>query len=341
MVVQPIVTHQRVFGEDVPGWFAWGLALLGTAGSVATSLLVSQIAPEVYEQLPAKVSEVWKSPSPVVPSAGETAVQPAAPAESGHPRQEATGLPPIARVPDEALTRSPSPPGVEQPAPPLTSEQARPQVALQEAEPVFPAVSVTGTQPSDLELEPEAIEPAADPPAPSSLVQPFDRGQQPDIPATSTTGETKASKWLDSTEQDADHASPTPSELDDIDCPPLFQTTSQSGSERPQAANLEAKVERLAQWLTAHPDTRLLVEGHADSKGSDEFNLLLSYRRANALAALFKRAGVPSNQLLIRAYGESEPLVQVAESAQNRRVSLVIADARACPQTMADPGNTR
>jgi outer membrane protein OmpA-like peptidoglycan-associated protein len=64
-----------------------------------------------------------------------------------------------------------------------------------------------------------------------------------------------------------------------------------------------------------------MIEGYADSLGTEEFNLLLSYRRAKAVAALLMKAGVPSRQLLPRAYGEQMPLEGPGrESDTNRRV---------------------
>jgi outer membrane protein OmpA-like peptidoglycan-associated protein len=132
-----------------------------------------------------------------------------------------------------------------------------------------------------------------------------------------------------------------PNQEDAADCAPLFQATFTRGSERPEAVDLETKVARLGKWLKTHPATKMLVEGHADSQGPDEFNLLLSYRRANALAAMLKQAGAANEQLVIRAYGESEPLEAAAESAQNRRVSLTIANDNDCPQALTGQGDIR
>jgi outer membrane protein OmpA-like peptidoglycan-associated protein len=131
----------------------------------------------------------------------------------------------------------------------------------------------------------------------------------------------------------------TPVGGDDAGCAPLFQVSFESESDLPRGAELEAQVTRLARWVGGHPAAKVRVEGHADAFGSDEFNLLLSFRRARAVAALLQQAGVAPHQILIRAYGESEPLDRRPESARNRRVSLTIADYPRCPPAAAERGN--
>jgi outer membrane protein OmpA-like peptidoglycan-associated protein len=116
------------------------------------------------------------------------------------------------------------------------------------------------------------------------------------------------------------------------DCPPLFTVLFASDSARPLGmADLLAKTTALRAWLNAHPEARLLVDGHTDSRGSRQFNLQLSSQRAEAVAALLIAAGVPRRQLVTRAFGEEKPLSRIG-SAGNRRVSLQVEDFNECPK---------
>lgn len=74
------------------------------------------------------------------------------------------------------------------------------------------------------------------------------------------------------------------------------------------------------------------VAGHTDSKGTDEYNNRLGQRRAIAVVEYLKRAGVPSDRLLVRSYGETQPIAPNTRSdgsddpegrALNRRVEIV------------------
>ncbi len=73
--------------------------------------------------------------------------------------------------------------------------------------------------------------------------------------------------------------------------------------------------------------TRIEVAGHADRSGSDAYNLRLSQRRADAVAAELVRQGVARGDIGIQAFGESRPLVPTADGVrepQNRRVEIVL-----------------
>lgn len=72
---------------------------------------------------------------------------------------------------------------------------------------------------------------------------------------------------------------------------------------------------------------RLDVTGHADRSGTDKFNMALSLNRANAVKQDLVRRGIPANEIVISAKGESDPLVPTADGIrepQNRRVEIVI-----------------
>lgn len=85
-------------------------------------------------------------------------------------------------------------------------------------------------------------------------------------------------------------------------------------------------VAEFAKYLAAHPAAKLRVEGHADERGTREYNIGLGERRAQAVQALLAAAGANEAQLLVTSYGEERPVAigQSEESmAKNRRVELV------------------
>lgn len=81
----------------------------------------------------------------------------------------------------------------------------------------------------------------------------------------------------------------------------------------------------VAASLIAHPDVLVEIGGHTDSDGSDEYNLKLSDRRANAVRDYLIKKGVPAAQLTSKGYGEAQPIADnttVEGKAKNRRVEL-------------------
>jgi OmpA-OmpF porin, OOP family len=73
--------------------------------------------------------------------------------------------------------------------------------------------------------------------------------------------------------------------------------------------------------------TKISVAGHADKSGTPEYNMALSLRRANNVAAELVRLGVAKSEIAITAYGDTKPLVPTAPGVrepQNRRVEIVL-----------------
>lgn len=73
--------------------------------------------------------------------------------------------------------------------------------------------------------------------------------------------------------------------------------------------------------------TTLEVTGHADRSGSDRYNMRLSQRRADTVRQALVAKGIPADQIVVVAKGESQPLVATADGvreAQNRRVQIVL-----------------
>jgi len=84
-----------------------------------------------------------------------------------------------------------------------------------------------------------------------------------------------------------------------------------------------------AQYLGANPALRITVEGHADERGTREYNLALGERRANAAKNYLVSLGVPANRITTISYGKERPVaLGSTESAwaQNRRAVTVVVN---------------
>ncbi len=80
-----------------------------------------------------------------------------------------------------------------------------------------------------------------------------------------------------------------------------------------------------AQYLASHPNQHVILAGHADERGSSEYNIALGEQRAKSVERMMKSQGVSGNQLEIVSYGEEKPAVSGHnESAwqMNRRVEV-------------------
>ncbi|PKM11559.1 MAG: peptidoglycan-associated lipoprotein [Gammaproteobacteria bacterium HGW-Gammaproteobacteria-3] len=80
------------------------------------------------------------------------------------------------------------------------------------------------------------------------------------------------------------------------------------------------------QYLLAHPNVRLTLAGHADERGSPEYNIALGEQRAKSVARMMKVQGVSDNQLELVSYGEEKPATEGHDDAAwqlNRRVELL------------------
>ena len=86
---------------------------------------------------------------------------------------------------------------------------------------------------------------------------------------------------------------------------------------------LQAKAEALRQF----PDIRVRIEGHADERGTVEYNLALGERRADAARVYLIDLGIDSDRMTTISYGEERPAVDGQNEAawsQNRRDEFVI-----------------
>lgn len=64
-----------------------------------------------------------------------------------------------------------------------------------------------------------------------------------------------------------------------------------------------------AKILQEFPEIRVEIQGHADERGTTDYNLALGQRRANLLKDKLERMGVPSGRITLVSYGEERPLV--------------------------------
>ncbi|MBV8145246.1 MAG: OmpA family protein [Gammaproteobacteria bacterium] len=92
----------------------------------------------------------------------------------------------------------------------------------------------------------------------------------------------------------------------------------------------DLSLDRLATYLRSHPQTRILVEGNTDSRGSDEYNDALSERRAQSVANALTTRGVSADAIRTIGRGKAYPVASNDTDAgrqQNRRVDIVFSDA--------------
>ena len=88
----------------------------------------------------------------------------------------------------------------------------------------------------------------------------------------------------------------------------------------------QATLQTQAQWLARYPNTRVTVEGHADERGTREYNLALGERRANAAKNYLTSVGVDASRIQTVSYGKERPSAMGSDEqswAQNRRAVTV------------------
>ncbi|MCC6347416.1 MAG: peptidoglycan-associated lipoprotein Pal [Nitrospirales bacterium] len=95
----------------------------------------------------------------------------------------------------------------------------------------------------------------------------------------------------------------------------------------------EAKpaLKELAAFLSREKDTRVVVEGHCDERGTNEYNLALGDKRANAAKDYLISLGIPSKRIETVSYGEEKPACKESTEecwAKNRRAHFVLVEER-------------
>lgn len=93
---------------------------------------------------------------------------------------------------------------------------------------------------------------------------------------------------------------------------------------RPDA---RATLDKQAAWLKRYASVSIVIEGHADERGTREYNLALGERRANAVKDYLVAQGIPANRVRTISYGKERPVALGSNEtawAQNRRGVTVV-----------------
>jgi peptidoglycan-associated lipoprotein len=82
-----------------------------------------------------------------------------------------------------------------------------------------------------------------------------------------------------------------------------------------------------AEWLRSHPSEPILIEGHCDDRGTNEYNLALGHHRAESTANYLVAQGIQQSRITVISYGEERPLCTddtEACWAKNRRAHILV-----------------
>lgn len=88
-------------------------------------------------------------------------------------------------------------------------------------------------------------------------------------------------------------------------------------------------IKKNAQWMKSNPSVSIILEGHADERGGNEYNLALGQRRAQSIERFLTDFGVKRQNLTILSYGEEKPVNDGHNEEawkENRRVEVNILD---------------
>ena len=88
-------------------------------------------------------------------------------------------------------------------------------------------------------------------------------------------------------------------------------------------------LDELARFMAKYPDRNVVIEGHTDSVGSQEFNVGLSERRAASVRTYLMRQGVDVSRIQTQGMGESAPIASNDSAGgrqQNRRVEIIVSN---------------
>ena len=95
-------------------------------------------------------------------------------------------------------------------------------------------------------------------------------------------------------------------------------------------------VDKLVDFLEKHPNRNVLIEGHTDNVGSDEYNLTLSQDRADSVKEQLVAKGIDPGRISTKGYGKKYPVATndtPAGRQQNRRVEVIILNEGVQPET--------
>jgi peptidoglycan-associated lipoprotein len=105
----------------------------------------------------------------------------------------------------------------------------------------------------------------------------------------------------------------------------IFFDTDESNVDAEDQAVLRSQ----AQWLASYPAARVTIEGHADERGTREYNLALGGRRANSAKNYLVSLGVDASRITTISYGKERPEAVGSDDgswSRNRRAVTVIVE---------------
>jgi len=85
------------------------------------------------------------------------------------------------------------------------------------------------------------------------------------------------------------------------------------------------ELDRVADVMKSYPNTHVRIEGHTDDVGSEDYNMDLSVRRAEAVRNILVKKGVSSERITTIGFGKSLPVS--SDRAQNRRVNIILTSS--------------
>jgi peptidoglycan-associated lipoprotein len=91
----------------------------------------------------------------------------------------------------------------------------------------------------------------------------------------------------------------------------------------------EPVLQRIARWLKENEDVKVLIEGHCDERGTNEYNMALGEQRALAARRYMVGLGVTADRLNTISYGEEQPLDSSSTEeawARNRRDHFAVSE---------------
>ena len=95
-------------------------------------------------------------------------------------------------------------------------------------------------------------------------------------------------------------------------------------------ADAQQTLARQAQWLQQYPNYAITIEGHADERGTREYNIALGARRAAPTRDYLASQGVPAQRMKTISYGKEKPVAvcdDISCWSQNRRAVTVLGGA--------------
>ncbi len=152
------------------------------------------------------------------------------------------------------------------------------------------------------------------------------RGGSDDTAPDKTQGENTYSAPEDSTDKFQSGASLDITSLNDPNSP-LSQRVLYFDLDSSQVKEEDRDVITVhAEFLAAHPDISVVLEGHADERGSREYNIALGEKRAKTVKQLMTLQGVTEAQIQVISFGEERPVALGHDSSAwnlNRRVEIL------------------